>query len=45
MAPTFSMGSLLRLRSRPALAERKRSDPKPSLDRVVPLRRVRRVTG
>ena len=45
MGPTFSMGSLLRLRSRPALAERKRSDPKPSLDRVVPLRRVRRVTG
>ena len=45
MAPTFLMGSLLRLRARPAPSERERNDPKPSLDGVVPLRRARRVAG
>ena len=45
IAPVFWMGSLLRLRARPASSERERDDPKPSLDRVVPLRRVRRVAG
>ena len=45
MAPTSFAGSLLRLRARPALSERERNDPKPSLDGVVPLRRVRRVAG
>lgn len=45
IAPAFFMGSLLRLRARPASSERERDDPKPSLDRVVPLRRVRRVAG
>ena len=44
-APAFLIGSLLRLRARPASSERERDDPKPSLDRVVPLRRVRRVAG
>ena len=45
MAPTSFVGSLLRLRARPALSERERNDPKPSQDGVVPLRRVRRVVG
>jgi hypothetical protein len=45
MAPTSFVGSLLRLRARPAPSEYERNDPKPSLDGVVPLRRVRRVAG
>jgi hypothetical protein len=45
MDPTSFVGSLLRLRARPAPSEYERNDPKPSLDGVVPLRRVRRVAG
>jgi hypothetical protein len=45
MAPISLVGSLLRLRARPAPLECGRNDPKPSLDGVVPLRRVRRVVG
>jgi hypothetical protein len=45
MAPISFVGSLLRLRARPAPLECGRNDPKPSLDGVVPLRRVRRVAG
>ena len=45
IVPALSVGSLLRLRARPASSERERDGPKPSLDRVVPLRRVRRVAG
>ena len=43
VAPAFLIGSLLRLRARPASSERERDEP--SLDRVVPLRRMRRVAG
>ena len=45
MASISFVGSLLRLRARPTPSERERNDPKPSLDGVVPLRRVRRVAG
>ena len=45
MAPISFVGSLLRLRARPAPSEHERNDPNPSLDGVVPLRRVRRVAG
>ena len=45
MAPISFVGSLLRLRARPALSERERNDPNPSLDGAVPLRRVRRLVG
>lgn len=45
IALALSVGSLLRLRARPASSERERDDPKPSVDPVVPLRRVRRVAG
>ena len=45
MAPTSFVGSLLRLRTRPVSPEGERNDPKPALDGVVPLRRVRRVAG
>jgi hypothetical protein len=45
MAPISFVGSLLRLRARPAPSERERNDPKPSLDGVVRLRRVRREAG
>ena len=45
MAPISFVGSLLRLRARPAPSERERNDPNPSLDGVAPLHRVRRVAG
>ena len=45
MPPTSFVGSLLRLRARPAPSEHERNDPNPSLDGVAPLRRVRRVAG
>ena len=45
MAPISFVGSLLRLRARPALSERERNDPNPSLDGAVPSRRVRRLVG
>jgi hypothetical protein len=45
VAPISFVGSLLRLRARPAPSERERNGAKPSLDGVVPLRRVRRVAG
>ena len=45
MPPTSFVGSLLRLRARPAPSERERDDPNPPLDGVVPLRGVRRVAG
>ena len=45
IAPAFLMGSLLRLRARPTSSEREREAPEPSFERIVPLRRVRRIAG